>query len=227
MNVSRRFVFTAAVSALALPLAAQIASPSAWATQFHKAPEHSTARSATLDAVRNALRDLWIGHVFWTRNVVTAELAHNPGARQIAEAQVLANARAIADAMTPYYGPGAAQKLFGLLGGHYGAIKSYLDASIAKSPKKQASATAELTANGADIAVFLSGANPNLPRDTVENLLQVHGSHHIAQIQQLQAGNYAEEAQTWTDMTQHMYVIADAIAGALAKQFPEKFRGDA
>jgi hypothetical protein len=34
---------------------------------------------------------------------------------------------------------------------------------------------------------------------------------------------YAEEAQTWEAMKGHMYVIADALAGAIAKQFPKQF----
>jgi len=35
--------------------------------------------------------------------------------------------------------------------------------------------------------------------------------------------DYDGEAQTWMDMSQHMYVIADAFADGLAKQFPAKF----
>jgi hypothetical protein len=34
---------------------------------------------------------------------------------------------------------------------------------------------------------------------------------------------YAHEAQTWEAMKQHMYVIADALADGLAKQFPRQF----
>jgi len=38
-----------------------------------------------------------------------------------------------------------------------------------------------------------------------------------------QAGEYAQEAETWKGMKQHVYVVADTLTGALAKQFPEKF----
>ena len=47
---------------------------------------------------------------------------------------------------------------------------------------------------------------------------------HIEQIKQLAAGQYEQEAATWAGMTPHTYVIADALAGGIAKQFPEKFR---
>ncbi|MCI0452982.1 MAG: hypothetical protein L0Z51_11445 [Candidatus Latescibacteria bacterium] len=45
----------------------------------------------------------------------------------------------------------------------------------------------------------------------------------MTQIQQLRAKQYDQEAQTWEAMKGHMYVIADTLAGALAKQFPAKF----
>ena len=80
-----------------------------------------------------------------------------------------------------------------------------------------------LLSNATEIAIFLSNANQYLPKDDVEGLLQTHGGHHIAQIQQLLAKDYAGEAQTLADMTKHMYVIADATADALAKQFSAKF----
>jgi hypothetical protein len=112
--------------------------------------------------------------------------------------------------------------LFTLLAGHYGAVKAYLDAAVAKDAKAQIEATTALTSNAGEIASFLSSANEYLPKDAVEGLLTVHGAHHIAQIQQLQAKDYVGEAQTWAAMTRHMYVIADAIAEALAKQFPAK-----
>jgi hypothetical protein len=57
----------------------------------------------------------------------------------------------------------------------------------------------------------------------VNGLLQAHGGHHIQQIQELKAGKYDAEARTWEDMKEHMYVIADALTQALAKQFAAKF----
>jgi hypothetical protein len=160
--------------------------------------------------------------VFWVRNVVVAELAGDRAAQKEAEKQVVANAQAIAASIEPFYGAEASKKLFTLLAGHYGAVKAYLDASIAKNAGKQTEATTALISNAGEIAVFLSSANEYLPKDAVEGLLKAHGAHHIAQIQQLQAKDYASEAQTWATMTRHIYVIADALADALAKQFPAK-----
>lgn len=190
-------------------------------------PVHTAAAAATAPAkvaeTDAALRDLWVGHIFWVRNVVVDTFAGNKKAAAAAEKEVVANAKAIAGAIEPYYGKEASEKLFGLLAGHYGAVKQYLTATAAGSKAKQEAAVRNLTSNATEIAKFLSGANPNLPFDTLNGLLLAHGGHHIQEIQQLHGKQYAEEAQTWEAMKQHMYVISDALAGAIAKQFPAKF----
>jgi hypothetical protein len=170
-----------------------------------------------------ALRDLWVGHVFWVRNVVVSTFAGNRLAAAAAEREVVANAKQIAAAIEPYYGKDASERLFGLLAGHYGAVRQYLEATVAGKKGKQDVAFKSLSANATEISRFLSGANPNLPFDTLNGLLLAHGGHHVQQIQQVQSKLYAEEAQTWETMKRHMYVIADALAGAIAKQFPREF----
>lgn len=174
-------------------------------------------------ATDNALRDLWVGHVFWVRNVVVETLAGNQAGAKAAENEVVANAKRIGAAIEPFYGQAASDKLFGLLAGHYGAVKQYLDGAVAKSPAKQDAAVKELTRNFEEIAVFLSGANPNLPIETLRNMLQAHGGHHTQAILQLRDRQYDKEAQTWEAMKNHMYGLADALTGAIAKQFPAQF----
>jgi hypothetical protein len=170
-----------------------------------------------------AQRDLWVGHVFWVRNVVVSTFAGNRPAAAAAEQEVVANAKNIAVAIEPYYGKEASEKLFGLLAGHYSAVKQYLEATLAGNKGKQEVAFKSLSANATEISRFLSGANPHLPFDTLNGLLLAHGGHHVQQIQQVQSKQYADEAQTWEAMKRHMYVIADALAGAIAKQFPKQF----
>lgn len=212
MNTTRRSVLTATSLALLWSISAQAQHTHASAAL----PSPHEAQTAM------ALRDLWIGHVFWVRNVVSETLAGNAAAVKAAENAVVANAKQIAASVEPFYGKPATEKLFELLAGHYGAIKEYLNAG--NNAGKQDAAMKNLTRNAKDIAVFLSGANPHLPVDTLRGLLLAHGGHHVQQIQQLRAKQYTQEVQTWEEMKNHMHVIADALAGALAKQFPEKFK---
>jgi hypothetical protein len=193
------------------------------------AQQHSDHQAADAPAInkametKEALRDLWVEHVFWVRNVVVETLAGNAAAAAAAEHEVVGNAKQIGGAIEPFYGKAASDKLFGLLAGHYGAVKQYLQATVAGSSAKQDAAWKNIGTNAEEIAVFLSSANPNLPLDTLRGLLLAHGGHHVQQIKQLHDRKYAEEARTWAAMRQHMYVIADALAGAIAKQFPAKF----
>jgi hypothetical protein len=94
---------------------------------------------------------------------------------------------------------------------------------LERSSATQQEAVDDLTANAHQIAAFLNGANPYLPEDAVFGLLAAHGAHHVAQIKQIDAEDFAGEAATWHEMRRHMLVIADAIADALGRQFPEKF----
>ncbi len=79
--------------------------------------------------LRLALRDFWIGHIFWVRGVVIGTKYDNKDEAKVAEEKVVENAKALAGSITPYYGKEAADKLFGLLAGHYGAVKDYMNAS--------------------------------------------------------------------------------------------------
>ena len=218
MKPIQRSLMAASIVAAFLAPAAPVLAQHAEHVVVAQAP--AAAKAAETGA---ALRDLWVGHVFWVRNVVVDTLAGNKAAAAAAEKEVVANAKAIAAAIEPYYGKEASDKLFGLLAGHYGAVKEYLQATASRSKAKQDAAVKNLTGNATEIAKFLSGANPNLPFDTLNGLLLAHGGHHMQEIQQLMSKQYAQEAQTWEVMKKHMYVIADALAGAIAKQFPAKF----
>lgn len=215
-----RLALAATLCSLALAFSAGIDRADAHSEHRKSSQQVRSAKSWQTAA---ALRDLWIGHVFWVRSFSVATLSKNEAAAKAAEQQAVANAQAIAGAIEPFYGATAKDALFKLLAGHYGAVKAYLVATASDDTAAQSKATEQLTSNAEEIAAFLSKANPNLRKDALNELLLAHGGHHIQQIQELKALNYTAEAKTWADMTNHMYTIADALADALAKQFPKKF----
>jgi hypothetical protein len=207
---------------LALVFLTALFSTGASASEPATAADHAADAASVLEA-KMALRDLWVEHVFWIRSYVLAAHAQDAAQRDAAEAEVVANARALAQSVAPFYGASAADDLFDLLAGHWAAVRSFSTATLERSAVAQQGAVDDLTANARQIAVFLSGANPYLPEDAVFGLLSAHGAHHVAQINQIDAEDFAGEAATWHDMRRHMFVIADAIADALARQFPENF----
>jgi hypothetical protein len=189
----------------------------------HEPPVVTGTNQANLTETKAMMRNLWTGHIFWIRNVVVDNATGNPAAREIAEKEVVANAKQIASTLSPFYGELASEKLFTLLADHYAAITEYADATVVGNAPQQDAALAHLASNADDIAVFLSGANPYLSKDSVRGLIAAHGSHHVAQINQLQEHDYDSEAQTWKVMRKHVDVIADTLTTALAKQFPARF----
>src|SRR6185369_7571220 len=190
----------------------------------HVNAKKQTSEETKLADLKAGLRDLWSGHVFWVRNVAVATKSGDIEAAKAAEGEVVENAKAIAGAIEPFYGKAASDKLFGLLAGHYGAVKEFMTATYANNAAGKDMAKDKLIKNADEIATFLSGANPYLPKETLFGLLSAHGGHHIAQIEALNAKNHADEARVSKAMKSHMYVISDALAGGLAKQFPKKIR---
>ncbi|HLT48317.1 MAG TPA: hypothetical protein VK002_13870 [Rubricoccaceae bacterium] len=188
-------------------------------------PAATEASPGDATELRLALRDLWTNHIFWVRSYVFATHYEDDAGATAAEAAAVANARAIADAIVPFYGQDAADALFELLAGHYGAVKEFAAASAAGDAQGQEAASQALSANAEAIADFLDGANPHLPKDAVLPILVAHGGHHLQQIRAVHAGDFAAEAEVWTAMLGHVYAIADALANALAEQFPDRVNG--
>lgn len=201
-------------------VAASLLSLSGLATAAESPSGAVPAKVAATQAVE---RDVWVGHIFWVREVVRGLVEKNQAAADFAEKQVVANAKQIAGTIEPFYGKAAADQLFKLLAGHYTAVKAHATATIAGDAAGAKKAIADLTSNATEIAKFLSGANPNLPEATLMSLLAAHGGHHVLQNQQLASHDMAGEARTWEAMKSHIYTLADALVGGIAKQFPAKF----
>ncbi|MEG0247094.1 MAG: hypothetical protein RR726_32160 [Pseudomonas sp.] len=206
----------------ALLLLALCAQP-AWSQSYSTATPAAKPAAAGALTTRLALRDLWVEHIFWVRNYAVANQAGNAKQAEVAANEVVADATRIANSIAPLYGQTAADQLLKLLAGHWGAIKHYSDATVGKDKKGQQAAVDDLTSNAKAIAAFLAKANPNLPEQTLITMLGAHGGPHIAQIDQLAAGDYAGEARTWGMMREHILALADALTAALVKQFPDKF----
>lgn len=180
------------------------------------------AAPAPAPALQAALRALWQEHIVHARDYALAVHAHDAAKANAAADAVVANARQIGAAVAGFYGEPAGERMFALLGGHWGAVKALTDARGRNDAAAADRAMAELVANAGGIAVFLAGANPYLPEADLRGLLLAHGAHHAQQVRQVMAGDGPGEAATWEAMRRHMDTIADALAAAIARQFPDK-----
>ena len=174
--------------------------------------------------LKMTLRDLWLDHIFWVRSVVFTMKFGDADAAKVAEENVVNNAKEITAAVGSFYGKEAGDKLFGLLAGHYGAVKEYLTTSLKENNEAKYAAVEKIRKNAEEIATLLSGANPkNWQYDTLFSLLLAHGAHHVSEIDAVATKNFSAEAKMWETMKNHIYTIADVLAGGIVKQFPKKF----
>ena len=182
----------------------------------------ATAAAPAAPKLQAALRGLWQDHVTRTREYALAVKAADARGAAAAEQAVVANAKQLADAVAGFYGKAAGERQLALLAGHWNAVKALTQAQHASDAAALSRAQQALTRNAGELADFLSGANPYLPRDTVNSLLVAHGAHHMDQIARIMRGDRAGEKATTKAMRAHMDTIADAMAAALARQFPRK-----
>ncbi len=176
-----------------------------------------------VEEMKQTLRDLWVGHIFWVRHVVSNIATNDTEERDAAEKEVVTNTKQIANTMTPFYGEAASEKLYRLLDSNIGAVQEYSEATVAEDKRQQDAALAHLASNADEIADFLNHLNPYLQKDIVRGLIAAHGAHHVLQINQYKTKDYAPLGATWPMMRQHIYVIADTLTTALVKQFPDRF----
>ncbi len=165
-----------------------------------------------------ALRDLWISHIFWVRNVVLMTKFEDMGAAKVAEEQVVQDAKDTADTIVPFCGKDAGDRFFSLLADHYGSVKEYMTAAFAGNKDGKNAAMENMNKNADEIATFLAAANPNWPKSEILPALAAHGGHHVAQIDAVHGKDFATEAKVWNAMKGHIYVIADVLTDGIVKQ---------
>ncbi len=80
------------------------------------------------------------------------------------------------------------------------------------------------SANGKDIAAFLSGANPNWTRKALEDMLQTHLDLTTGEVVGRLNKDWAADIKAYDEGHAHMLMFADALTDGIVKQFPEKFK---
>ena len=116
-------------------------------------------QSAKALVFHRAMDKLWEDHITWTRMVIVDFAANLPDLKT-AEARLLRNQADIGNAIKPFYGRAAGNKLTNLLRTHILEAVPVLQAAKEGDQAKLKQALAHWYANAHQIAVFLSKANP-------------------------------------------------------------------
>jgi len=184
---------------------------------------HETFRATAAADVKMAMRKLWEDHITYTRNYIISELAGLPDRDAVAQ-RLLRNQDDIGNAIKPYYGDAAGKKLSVLLRDHILVATEVVKAAKAGDKMKLADAQKKWTANGKEIAAFLSSANPNWPKKTLEEMLQKHLDLTSGEVVGRLNKDWAADIKAYDDGHTHMLMFADMLTDGIAKQFPAKFK---
>jgi hypothetical protein len=186
---------------------------------------HPSTRALTPRALafHDDMRALWEAHGAGTRMVIVSFVGNLPNL-QAQEQTLLQNQVDIGNAVKPYYGRSAGNKLTKLLKEHILGAVTVLVAAKSGDKNQLAQAEAAWSANGRQIADFLHAADPHfLSRTDARRMMRVHLQQVIEQAVDELTGNYAASANAFGPYIRHILDMADMISGGIIRQFPSRF----
>lgn len=175
------------------------------------------------DALHDAMRKLWEDHITWTRLFIVSALADLPDKGATTD-RLLQNQVDIGNAIKPYYGDAAGEKLTALLKTHITTAAELVAAAKANDTAKMADANKRWYANADEIAAFLSGANPkSWPPAEMKQMMHEHLDLTTAEVVAHLKGNWADDVAAYDKVHGQILRMADMLSVGIIKQYPAKF----
>jgi hypothetical protein len=185
-----------------------------------------TTASVSRAAFHDAMRQLWEDHITWTRLYIVSAAAGLPDAEQTA-GRLLKNQADIGNAVAPFYGVAAGQRLTALLRGHILTAAKLLGAAKSGDNIAVNAASAEWSANADSIATFLSSANPrHWPVETLKMAMRMHLKLTLDEATARLQANWAADIAAYDEVHRHILQMADVLSDGIIKQFPGRFNGE-
>jgi hypothetical protein len=215
-----------------LPLAALVAIASAVLALApaggHAVQRADAAQQRGLSASRLALHDdmrrLWEDHITWTRLFIVSASADLPDTQATTE-RLLRNQKDIGDAIKPFYGRAAGNRLTALLREHITtAADLVLAAKAGDQPAVERNSRA-WSRNANEIADFLSAANPrHWPRREMRSMMREHLDLTLKEAVAHLQGDHSADIRSYDRIHRQILTMADMLSDGIAAQFPKRFR---
>jgi len=195
----------------------------------HAATEHGHAVTVPLQTTKairfhDGMRKLWEDHITWTRLAIVSFAAGLPDFDSTA-ARLLRNQADIGDAVKPFYGRKAGDRLTALLKEHIAGAVELLKAAKANDSARFAAAKDAWYRNGRQIARFLHRANPRfLAFSKINRLMRRHLDQTLDEASHRLGGNFEADIGDYERIHHHILRMADAISAGIIRQFPRRFR---
>jgi hypothetical protein len=220
-----------------LPLAALVATASAvlalalaggHAAQGHS-DEHADAatRSGMSEqrlAFHDEMRRLWEDHITWTRLFIvsaTDDLPDTPATTQ----RLLRNQDDLGDAVKPFYGRAAGERLTALLTEHITVAADLLGAAKAGDQSAVERHSNAWYRNANQIADFLHEANPqHWPRGEMRSMMRDHLDLTLAEAVAHLERDHRADIRAYDSIHRQILKMADMLSDGIAAQFPSRFR---
>jgi len=192
-------------------------------TPYANAASSLTDESSKRAAFHDAMRKLWEDHITWTRVFIISAAGDLPD-KATATDRLLQNQVDIGNAIKPYYGDAAGDKLTTLLKEHITTAAEVVAAAKANDSAKLADANKRWFANADQIADFLSGANPkNWPQAEMRSMMHEHLDLTTKEAVARLHGDWAGDVAAYDAVHQQILHMADGLSIGIINQFPKKF----
>ncbi len=215
-----RHILKRLIGGLALVAVTAMGVGDVWAARLN-APTSATPAAG----LRVGLNALLSEHVYLAAAATNAALGGRQPEFEAAAAALDANSVDVARAIGSVYGPDAEKAFLPLWRKHIGMVVEYTVGAATGDRAKQDKAVNDLVGYTQDFGAFLSGANPNLPKSVVADLVK----HHVLTLKAvIDAQAAKDQDRAFTALRAgagHMQMIADPLAGAIVKQFPDRIAG--
>lgn len=172
---------------------------------------------------RDAMRKLWEDHVTWTRLYIVSAVAGLPDVQATAD-RLLQNQTDIGNAIKPFYGDAAGDRLTALLKPHILIAAELVAAAKAGKNADVKTASTRWYDNANEIADFLSAANPkNWPQTTMRSEMRHHLDLTLEEAQARLRGDWKADIAAYEKIHHHILGMADVLTKGIVSQFSERF----
>jgi len=174
-------------------------------------------------AFQDAMRKLWEDHITWTRVFIISAAADLPD-KAAATERLLQNQVDIGNAIKPYYGNAAGDKLTTLLKEHITTAAEVVAAAKANDKAKLDDANKRWIANADQVADFLSSANPNWPAADMRKMMREHLDLTTAEAVARLNGDWKADVAAYDRVHEQILHMADMLSDGIVKQHSAKFK---
>jgi hypothetical protein len=188
------------------------------------AHRHARSLSPKALALHDGMRALWESHGTWTERAIVDFVGGLPDTQPAVD-RLLRNQAQIGDAVKPFYGRKAGDRLTALLKTHINDAVAVLAAAKSGDTAATAKANAAFHANGNQIARFLHAANPHhWGLRAMKRMMRTHLDQVVTLAVDQLKGDYAAAVRLYDRYIGHILDMADMLSTGIMQQFPARFR---